>query len=304
MPLLKAQYINHIGNKIGFGEDWLFLNQHDLMNFSWNVQTRGNRIVGVDRRGVKEHTLPLIIVAPTKEKACERANYLFSVCEADLQANEKGRLVVNGYNLKCFIRGQDYTEWSDLSKCLKISARVIRDSIWYKTLDPITFNENMFPQINVIEEVPLDGASPAGGSQSSEWTGGEKGYYHGYPYDYPSTTEKYVFENKEGVPLSWKAVIYGSASSPLSFTIAGHVYSVNTSLGIGERLEITAKEALDEKTVIKYEADGDAINCFANRNTESYLFETIPTGANEIQNEDGLVWRLIPIVERSAPEWL
>lgn len=303
MPLLKAQYINNKGNKIWFGEDWLFLNQHDLMNFSWNVQTRGNRIVGVDRRGVKEHTLPLIIVAPTKEKACELANNLFSVCEEDLQANEKGRLVVNGYNLKCFIRGQDYSDWSDVSKCLKISARVIRDSVWYKTLDPITFNGSAIPQINLIEETPIDGASPAGESASSAWTGGEKGYYHGYPYDYPSTTEKSVFDNTENVPLSWKAVIYGPATD-VSFTIAGHVYSVDVMLGLGERLEITAKEALDEKTVIKYEADGDAINCFAKRNTESYLFEPIPTGSSEIQYEEGLVWRLIPIVERSAPEWL
>lgn len=133
MPLLEAAYINHEGKKLKFGKesDGLFLNEHDLLNFSWNVQTRGNRIISVNRKGVKEHTLPFVIAAQTETQAYKLANDLFSVCEADLQANQRGRLVVNGYNLKCFIRGQDYSEWSETSKCLKISARVIRDSIWY-----------------------------------------------------------------------------------------------------------------------------------------------------------------------------
>ncbi len=305
MPLLEAAYINHNGKRLDFGKgDGLFLNEHDLLNFNWNVQTRGNRIIGVNRKGVREHTLPLVIAARTEAQAFKLANDLFSICEADLTENQKGRLVVNGYNLKCFIRGQDYSEWSESRKCLNISAKVIRDSIWYKTLEPITFNADGLPQIEIIEEGDLNGASPAGGAASESWTSGEKGYFHGYPYDYPSTLEEYVFNNDTGVPLSWKAIIYGAASS-ITFDIGDHTYEVpNVTLQDGERLEITAKEALDEKTVYKISASGARTNCFANRSTTSYLFEPIPTGKMLIRSANNLIWRLIPIVERSTPEWL
>ena len=152
-----------------------------------------------------------------------------------------------------------------------------------------------------IEDV---GASPDAGSPVEEWTGGDKGYYHGYPYDYPSTLEEYYFENNIGVPLSWKAIIYGAASV-ITFDIGGHTYSVpGVTLEDGERLEITAKEALDEKTVIKIAADGTRTNCFANRSSISYLFEPIQTGNQLITYQDGLTWQLIPIAERSTPEWL
>lgn len=303
MPLLEATYINHKGNKVAFGSgNGLFLNQHDLMNFSWNAQTRGNRIISMNRRGVRENTLPLVITGTSKEEACKLANDLFSICEADMQANKKGRIVVNGYNLNCFVRGQDFSDWSDISKCLKISAHIIRDSVWYKALESITFNNSEIP-LPVISE-PEQGveASPAA-SSGDEWTGGDKGYYFGYPYDYPNTAYEYLFENKEDVPLSWRAIIYGATENP-SFTIAGHEYKVNVLLGAGERLEITAKEALDEKTVYKYDADGNRTNCFANRSTTSYLFEPIPTKTSKITFASGLVWELQPIVERSAPKWL
>lgn len=305
MPLLKATYINHNGQSIAFGEgEGLYLNEHDLRNYSWNVQTRGNRIISVNRKGVKEHTLPAVIAAQTETRAREIADSLFSVCEADLTANQKGRITVNGYNLNCFVRGQDYSDWAKDPKSLKISMKVIRDSNWYKTLEPITFNGSGI-LLPTIGETPDDvTASPAAGSTTKAWTSGEKGYFHGYPYDYPSTLNEYSFENNTGVPLYWKAVIFGAASV-ITFDIGGHTYAVpGVTLETGERLEITAKEALDEKTVIKVLADGTRENCFANRSSTSYLFEPIQPGNQLITCSDELVWRLVPIIERSTPAWL
>lgn len=303
MPLLEAQYINHKGQKIAFGDnEGLFLNEHDLFNFNWDVQTRGNRIVGVSRKGVKEHPLPIVIVASTRDRACKFANDLFAICESDLQANQKGRLVVNGYNLKCFVRGQDYSDWSDPSKCIKISAKVIRDSVWYKTLDPITFGGESAPQIGTIEQVDINSASLSGEDAEDPWTGGEKGYYHGYPYDYPSIREEYHFINNEGAALSWQAIIYGPASN-ISFSIGSNTYSVpGLQIGTNERLEITAKEAPDEKTIYKILSDETRVNCFSYRSQG--IFTPIPTGDSLIAYESGLTWKLIPIVERSSPKWL
>lgn len=301
MPLLKATYINHKGKRFEAGKaEGLFLNQHDLFNVNWNVQTRGNRIISVDRRGVKEHSMPFVIIAPTREQACKLANDLFSICEEDLQANKKGRLVVNGYNLNCFIRGQDYSDWADPQKCIKISAKIIRDSVWYKYLDKITFNGDGIPVGIIEEDEPIE-ATPAPANDAKQWTSGEKGYYYGYPYDYPSTQDEFFFNNQEDVPLSWMAVIYGAASV-IRFTIGENVYTVpGVSLTNGERLEITAKEALDEKTVIKVQADGTRVNCFANRGEG--LFEPIKSGNQAIKFQSGLSWQLIPIIERSAPKW-
>ena len=148
-----------------------------------------------------------------------------------------------------------------IKKMPDISAKVIRDSIWYKTLEPITFNADGLPQIEIIEEGDLNGASPAGGAVSEEWTNGEKGYFHGYPYNYPSTLEEYVFNNDTDVPLSWKAIIYGAASV-IQFNIGvnpteTHTYAVpGVTLEDGERLEITAKEALDERLKRLYRVFG------------------------------------------------
>lgn len=307
MPMLNANYISHKGHQILFGKggEGLYLNEHDLRNFNWNVQTRGNRIISVNRRGVQEHTLPAIIVAQTEEKAKKLADKLYDYCEEDLLANQKGTIVVNGYNLRCFVRGQDYSDWSDTSRSLKISLKVIRDSIWYKTLEPMTFGNGDIPiQITTIAQAQDNGASPAGGSAVESWTGGEKGYFHGYPYDYPSTLDEYVFENNTGGPLSWQAIIFGPASV-ITFDIGNHTYAVpDVTLADGERLEITAKEALDEKTVIKIAADGTRTNCFANRSSTSYLFEPIPTDSQVIRSAYDLTWRLTPIIERSTPSWL
>ena len=305
MPLLRANYINHKGQYVSFGTgEGLFLNEHDLRNYCWNVQTRGNRIISVNRRGVQERSLPAIIAAQTEERAKELADKLFSVCEADLLENQKGLFEVNGYRLRCFVRGQDYSEWSKTPRSLKISMKVIYDSIWYKTLDPITFGNGYIP-IPVPIEQPQDvGASPAGGSAVESWTGGEKGYFHGYPYDYPSTLDEYVFENNTGGPLSWQATIFGAASV-ITFDIGSHTYAVpDVTLADGDRLEITAKESLDEKTVIKIAVDGTRTNCFAHRSTTSYLFEPIPAGIHTIRSANDLTWRLTPIIERSTPSWL
>lgn len=305
MRLLKATYINHKGRRISFGNgDGLFLNEHDLYNYNWNAVTRGNRIVNVNRRGVVEHTLPLIIVADTEEQAYRYANNLFSVFEADLYANQKGSLLVNGFYLKCFVKGQEYTEWTKAEGCLKIFAKVIRDSIWYKPLETITFNASGLPQAILIEEEQIAGSSPAGSAASADWSSGEKGYFYGYPYDYPSTLEEYLFENKTGGPLSWQATIFGAASA-ITFYIGDHTYSVDdVTLNNGDKLIITAKEALDEKTIIKIASDGTQTNCFANRSSTSYLFEPIPEGSHVIRSASNLTWRLTPIIERSAPEWL
>lgn len=306
MPLLKATYINHLGQQVKFGDvDGLFLNQHDLFNFSWNVQTRGNRIVNLNRLGVRENNIPLVIVAETREKAAKLANDFFKICEFDLIANKKGKLIVNGYSLNCFIRGQDYSDWSDISKCLKISAKVIRDGVWYKRLEPITFGDNDGENPLTTIAVNDNAASPSA-SLNASWTGGDKGYYYGYPYNYLSTTEEHVFLNDKDVPLSWKAIIYGpTTTGTIRFTIGEHDYYVSdTMLNTGERLEITAKESLDEKTVFKIDGDGNRENCFSKRGTDSYLFEPIPPGEHVVSFDADMKWTLIPILERSSPEWL
>ena len=300
MQLLKASFINHLGEKVSFGDDsGIYLNAHALRDYQHTAIIKGGRIRGWRRGGVIDKILPLAICAKTESDANDLKNKLFSVAEADileknLTTNTAGRLYVNGYYLDCYIYGQSFTKWNVSERFLLVDCNVKSETgLWKKRLNTLHF------QSSGVSELPDDtqGASPIPGDT---WVGGTKGYYYGYPYGYEKPTHEYEISNKTGSKLGWTATVYGSTSN-IAFTLGGIRRVVNVSLAYGEKLEIKALQF--EKTIYKVKADGTRENCFASQRFETDLFAPIGTGSQFVVWDGVLEFMLTPIVERSSPEW-
>ena len=92
--------------------------------------------------------------------------------------------------------------------------------------------------------------------------------------------------------LLQKQRFYGPCKNP-RISIADNIYAVNTELLKEERIEIDPFE----KTVLKYTADGVAIDVMDARYKKSSIFELIPIGLNLFSV------RVILSYVRGTPEW-
>ena len=95
-----------------------------------------------------------------------------------------------------------------------------------------------------------------------------------------------------------KIIFYGPCKNP-RISIADNIYAVNTELLKEERIEIDPFE----KTVLKYTADGVAIDVMDVRYKKSSIFELIPIGLNLFKQTTQFSVRVILYYERGTPEW-
>ena len=100
--LEKFKYINHIGEVLEFGKAPLFVNENDLRNFSWTVDTMNDKISGFSK-GIVSKTIPIIIKCNSKAEGLEMRNHIFEVFEKDIIAHQYGKIVVGDYYLRCYV---------------------------------------------------------------------------------------------------------------------------------------------------------------------------------------------------------
>lgn len=301
MQLLKADFVNHVGQRIKFGQgEGIFLNAHNLRDYQHVAIEKGGRIRGWKRGGITDKVLPLAIFAENEGRANYIKDELFAIAEADildknLENNTAGKLYINGYYLDCYIYGQTFTKWNASDKFLRVDCALKSETgLWKKKLSTLKFEGA------IVESIPDDDLVGASPNPSVSWTGGTKGYFYGYPYGYAKPIYEHTIENNTGARMGWIAVAYGAANN-VTFSIGGIQRTVNVSLGYGEKLEIKALQF--EKTIYKIKADGKRENCFAYQNFESDIFAPIETGRQIIGWDGKLTFTLTRIIERSTPEW-
>lgn len=122
-----------------------------------------------------------------------------------------------------------------------------------------------------------------------------------YPYDYTydlvsARISKHVI-NHNVVAADFILIVFGPCVNPAVY-INGHLYQVNVTLYTGEYLEINSKR----KRIYKVKVDGERINCFYQRNRESYIFEKIRPGKQAVL-KDGFGIKLTILEERSEARW-
>lgn len=117
--------------------------------------------------------------------------------------------------------------------------------------------------------------------------------------EYSKSLTTATLTNPSLAASNFKIIIQGACTNP-SISIAGHSYTVNCSVGDGERLTIDSTM----KQISTAKSDGTFVsNNFNDRDKSSYIFEKIPTGDNTIIAPGEFCFQIILLDERSEPVW-
>ena len=268
----KFIYINHLNESLEFGNGKIFVNQNDLRNFTWKVQSKNDRISGFSK-GIVNKTIPIIIKCDTEEEGIAMRNRLFEVCEKDVLAGKHGRIIIGDYYMRCFVTESKKTEYQK-GDFMKVSVKLSTDFPHWIKETMTTFG---YGKGNIGKN--LD-------------------YNRDFPSDYTSNILGKNLNNTGFVPVNFIMRIYGACENP-KVTIGGHEYEVFASVLDNEFLTIDSIN----KTIVLTHADGTKENCFHQRNKTSYIFYKIPCGVSNVAISAEFKFDITLLEERGEPKW-
>lgn len=269
-------YENHLGQRFVGQENGVFLNANELRDYSWSYDVINNRISRF-YKGVTPRKLPLLVCRSTKEEADEVRNRLLDVAEVDVEAMQPGKIYAGDYYTTGYITSSKKTDYRRHGR--------------YCWIDLTLTSSN--PSWN------RETTHVFGGSQNAaqaDRSGVDYPYDYAFDYSVSTANRQIVCDAVRG--SKFKLRIYGEATNP-AVTINGHAYKVNGMVRAGETLVIDSLN----KTIILTTASGTKVNWFNNRSRESYIFEPIPPGLNNVLYNGSFAFDLIVIEERSEPRW-
>ena len=269
-------YENHLGKRFVGLDNGMYLNHSDILDYSWSYDVINNRISRF-YRSVTKRGLPLVVIGKTEAEAAAAKNRLLEIAEADIQAMLPGKIYVGEHYSSGFITA------SAKSKYL-FSKRYCNLDLEFTSVDPAWFVDHAFSF-----------------TKSGDNSAGKYGidYPFDYPFDYSvSVKSRQIVIDSIG-SNKFKLRIYGDAINP-TINIAGHVYSVIGTIKKGESLLI---DSINKKITLTTAA-GTKINWFDKRSRESYIFEPIKSGINNIRYDGTFAFDLTIVEERSEPKWI
>lgn len=273
--LEKLIYINHQNESLEFLGQPLLVNENDLHDFAWSITSKNDRISGF-KKGIVKKNLPVIIKCNDHEEGLKLRNRLFEVCEKDVRLQQYGKLYVGNYYLRCYVTGSQKSDY-------RIHGGYMLDKLTIQTDLPEWIKET----------------KTAFGKQSGD-SGGFLDFFFDFPFDFKNGLVNNEINNTDFVASNFIITIYGYISNPTLY-IAGHEYTVNVDVEAGEYLTIDSVK----KEIKLTKNDGTVVNCFNNRNRDSYIFEKIPAGVNEIMSpSQNITFDITLLEERSEPKWI
>ena len=273
--LEKFIYENHLGKRFYGLENGVYLNYSDLRDYSWSYDTMNSRISRF-YRSITDRKLPLVVVGKSENEAVAVKNKLSELAEADIEAMIPGKIFVGDYYTQGYITASSKSEYLINKRYCKIDMTLTSD-------DPAWYLEQTYRFL------------PTPSSVAGE------GYDYPFDYTYDYETKARTTQNIECDSVranAFRLVIYGAVSNP-SIKIGGHKYSINGAIGTGETLVI---DSLTKKITLTSQT-GQKINWFDRRNRDSYIFEPIPAGRNNISWDGSFGFDLTVIEKRSEPRW-
>ena len=276
--LERFTYTNNFNETLEFGKDSLFVNENDLRDFAWDITSKNDKISGF-KKGIVSKTIPIILKCYSETEGVQLRNRLFEVFEKDVLAKKHGRLQIGDYYLRCYITGSKKTQYLVDKGYMLVSATVQTD----------------YP--NWVKEVTSMFNTEGGDSQGD-------GEFLDFPYDFShdfkSSLVKSEINNTNFVNSDFIMTIFGYAQIPTIY-VGGHRYAVNVVVDDDEYLTIDSVN----KTIVLTKANGEQVNCFNDRNKDSYIFEKIPVGISTvIALNQRIKFNITLLEERSEPKWI
>lgn len=271
-------YENHLGQRFVGLENGVYINSNDLRDYKWRYDTINGRISRFYRE-TTNRKLPLTVICKTDAEAVYAKNRLLEIAEVDVEALLPGKIIVGEYYTKGYITESVKSNYMISRRYCKNDLTFTSendDSMWYR------------------EETHV--FLPGSGTQEANGTGAD--YPYEYSYDYSISRDVNQIACDYIRASAFKLKIYGPITNP-AVTIGGHVYSVNGTVNKGENLVIDSMT----KTITLTSVVGNKINWFDKRNRESYIFQPIPPGNNNVSRNGMFGFDLTIIEKRSEPKW-
>lgn len=248
----------------------------DLTDYD-NVEIESNGKIAGFIKEITERKLDIDIISSSKEITQELCNKLNEVFEKDIYNDVAGKIYINDYYMRCFIKS---------CKKSKRGNGVIRSYEYTLITDyPFWIKETTY---QYLPEPP----------EAVKYTDLEAGImFPEFPFDFAPVRGEKILENPSFAESNFIMTIYGFAESP-QVSIAGHPYRVETTIYEGERLIIDSKKG----TVKKIGRLGEVVDCYNARQKDYSVFKKIPAGLNVFQWSGGFGIDITLFDERSEPK--
>lgn len=282
--LERLKFTNHINETLDFGKGGLFVNSNSLHDYLWEYSDDSNRIRSFVR-GIQTKSIPVVIICDSEEQGILLKNQLMEYADKDVLAKQHGKLIINGYYMRCYIIGSKKSNY-----------------LWYKGHFETTLTvATDFPQWIKESTVSfrVDGRVIDDDTPSVVTEKRNLDYNYDFPFDYTSGMAGKTLNNTGFTGTNFKLIIFGPAINP-AVHIAGHTYQVNCTIQEGEYLTIDSLT----KVITLTKANGTTENHFNDRNRASYIFEKIPAGNNVVTWDNTFGFDVILLEERSEPKWI
>ena len=271
------RHVNSEGVEVILNKEPYKVLMSDLTDYD-NVEIESNGKIAGFTKEITERKLNIDIISSSKETTQELCNKLNEVFEKDIYNDVAGKIYINDYYMRCFIKS---------CKKSKRGNGVIRSYEYTLITDyPFWIKETTY---QYLAEPP----------EAVKYTDLEAGImFPEFPFDFAPVRGEKILENPSFAESNFIMTIYGFAEGP-QVSIAGHPYRVETTIYEGERLVIDSKKG----TVKKIGRLGEVVDCYNARQKDYSVFEKIPAGLNVFQWSGGFGIDITLFDERSEPKW-
>lgn len=248
----------------------------DLTDYD-SVEVERNGKITHFTKEITERDLNIDIISNSKETTQELCNKLNEVFEKDIYNDVAGKIYINDYYMRCFIKS---------CKKSKRGNGVIRSYEYTLITDyPFWIKETTY---QYFPEPP----------EAVKYTELEEGImFPEFPFDFCTETGEEVLNNPSFNDSNFIMTIYGFAENP-QLNIAGHPYKVEATINEGEQLVINSLT----HTVQKIGRLGEITNLYNARGKIYSVFKKIPPGTNTLQWSGGFGVDIKLFDERSEPK--
>lgn len=270
------RHVNSEGAEVILNKEPYKVLVSDLTDYD-NVEIESNGKIAGFIKEITERKLNIDIISSSKETTQELCNKLNEVFEKDIYNNVAGKIYINDYYMRCFIKS---------CKKSKRGNGVIRSYEYTLITDyPFWIKETTY---QYLAEPP----------EAVKYTDLEAGImFPEFPFDFAPVRGEKILENPSFTDSNFIMIIYGFVESP-QVSIAGHPYRVETTIYEGERLVIDSKKG----TVKKIGRLGEVVDCYNARQKDYSVFKKIPAGLNVFQWSGGFGIDITLFDERSEPK--
>lgn len=273
-------YENYKGERVTFGRFGIFADVNDLRDSSWEYVTSNGAISRFKAPETMEKSLPVLFTNPNVEAFKKRRNAAKKIFDRDIfmaDKGKKGKIVLNGYYLNCWIFASENPDYHKAPNAIRTEFTVVSDDpIWYRDA------KYQFYRSAAAESA----------------TGLDYGF--DYSFDYYAAATKKVCENNSVPDANFQMIIYGPVINP-EVVVDEHIYRLTASAEDGEYIVI---DSSGKTSITKVANNGSTTNLYNSRYRDSYIFQKISEGEHNVSWNGTFDFDIIIKEERSEPEWL